>query len=99
MEEAKNILAKYKVEKLLIVDKNYKLTGLFTIKDIDKITKYPNSCKDEKGRLRVGAAVSTSTDVVERIEMLVEAGIDVLVIDSAHGHHIGIIELVKYCKK
>ena len=95
MEEAKNILAKHKVEKLMIVDRNYKLTGLFTIKDIDKITKYPNSCKDEKGRLRVGAAVSTSVDVIDRIDMLVDAGIDVLVIDSAHGHHIGIIDLVK----
>ncbi|MCK5848304.1 MAG: IMP dehydrogenase [Caldisericia bacterium] len=95
MEEAKNILAKYKVEKLLIVDKDFKLKGLFTIKDIDKITKYPNSCKDEKGRLRVGAAVSTSVDVIDRIDMLVDAEIDVLVIDSAHGHHIGIIDLVK----
>lgn len=95
IDEAKNILSNYKVEKLLIVDENYKLTGLFTIKDIDKIKKYPNSCKDEKGRLRVGAAVSTSPDCMERVEQLVKAGIDVLVIDSAHGHHIGIIQLVK----
>ncbi|HPJ12351.1 MAG TPA: IMP dehydrogenase [Caldisericia bacterium] len=95
IDEAKNILSNYKVEKLLIVDENYKLTGLFTIKDIDKIKKYPNSCKDEKGRLRVGAAVSTSPDCMERVELLVKAGIDVLVIDSAHGHHIGIIQLVK----
>jgi len=95
IDEAKNILSNYKVEKLLIVDENYKLTGLFTIKDIDKIKKYPHSCKDEKGRLRVGAAVSTSPDCMERVELLVKAGIDVLVIDSAHGHHIGIIQLVK----
>jgi IMP dehydrogenase len=95
IDEAKNILSNYKVEKLLIVDENYKLTGLFTIKDIDKIKKYPQSCKDEKGRLRVGAAVSTSPDCMERVELLVKAGIDVLVIDSSHGHHIGIIQLVK----
>ena len=95
IDEAKNILSNYKVEKLLIVDENFKLTGLFTIKDIDKIKKYPNSCKDDKGRLRVGAAVSTSPDCMDRVELLVKAGIDVLVIDSAHGHHIGIINLLK----
>jgi IMP dehydrogenase len=98
IDEAKNILSNYKVEKLLIVDENFKLTGLFTIKDIDKIKKYPNSCKDSKGRLRVGAAVSTSPDCMNRVELLVKAGIDVLVIDSAHGHHIGIINLLKQAR-
>jgi IMP dehydrogenase len=98
IDEAKNILSNYKVEKLLIVDENFNLTGLFTIKDIDKIKKYPNSCKDSKGRLRVGAAVSTSPDCMNRVELLVKAGIDVLVIDSAHGHHIGIINLLKQAR-
>ncbi|MCE5223088.1 IMP dehydrogenase [bacterium] len=95
MEQAKNILSQTKVEKLLIVDDQFHLKGLITIKDINKISQYPNSCKDELGRLRVGAAVSTSKDVMERIEKLVESNVDVLVVDSAHGHSIGIIHLVE----
>ncbi|MDD4663764.1 MAG: IMP dehydrogenase [Caldisericia bacterium] len=95
MEQAKTILSQTKIEKLLIVDDQFRLKGLITIKDINKISQYPNSCKDELGRLRVGAAVSTSKDVMERIEKLVESKVDVLVVDSAHGHSIGIIHLVE----
>jgi IMP dehydrogenase len=95
LEQAKNILSKSKVEKLLIVDADFNLKGLITIKDIKKMMQYPNSSKDQTGRLRVGAAVSTSKDVMQRIEMLCSVHLDVLVIDSAHGHHEGIINLVK----
>ncbi len=95
IDEAKNILKNYKVEKLLIVDNDNNLKGLLTIKDINKKLQYPNACKDPMGRLRVGAAVSRSKDVYERVELLEKAGLDVLVIDSAHGHHQGIIDLVK----
>ncbi len=95
IDQAKNILKNYKVEKLLIVDDDNNLKGLLTIKDINKKLQYPNACKDAMGRLRVGAAVSRSKDVYERVELLEKAGVDALVIDSAHGHHQGIIDLVK----
>lgn len=95
MEQAKNILSQKKIEKLLIVDDQFRLKGLITIKDINKISQYPNSCKDSLGRLRVGAAVSTSKDVLERVDQLVSSQVDVLVIDSAHGHSSGIIRLTE----
>ena len=95
IDDAKNILKNHKVEKLLIVDNQNNLKGLLTIKDINKKLQYPDACKDELGRLRVGAAVSRSSDVYERIELLVKSGVDVLVVDSAHGHHEGIIQLVR----
>lgn len=99
LEESKKILHKRRVEKLLVVDDAGKLKGLITIKDIEKIKKYPNSCKDNIGRLRVGAAVGVGPDREERIDRLVAANVDVIVIDAAHGHSTGVIEAVKDTKK
>src|SRR5262249_54419296 len=90
LEAAERILLQNKVEKLLPVDENYKLKGLITIKDIDKLTSFPNACKDSRGRLRVGAAVGVHD--FERAESLIKAGVDVLVIDSAHGHSSNVVE-------
>ena len=86
LEESKKLLQKHRIEKLLVVDKNGRLTGLITIKDIEKIKKYPNACKDQLGRLRVGAAVGVGPDMEERAEALLKAGADVIVIDTSHGH-------------
>ncbi|MFL5240999.1 MAG: IMP dehydrogenase [Gemmataceae bacterium] len=97
LEAAERILTENKVEKLLLVDENYKLKGLITIKDIDKLTNFPNACKDRRGRLRVGAAVSVHD--LERAESLIKAGVDVLVVDSAHGHSGNVIETVAAIKK
>ena len=99
LEEAKKLLHKYRIEKLLVVDDNFKLKGLITIKDIEKIRKYPNSCKDELGRLRVGAAVGVGPDTMERVDALVEAGVDVICVDTAHGHSELVLETVKMIKK
>ncbi|MFC1869540.1 IMP dehydrogenase, partial [Thermodesulfobacteriota bacterium] len=99
LEESKSILHDRRIEKLLVVDDERKLKGLITIKDIEKIKKYPNSCKDELGRLRVGAAVGVSPDVVERIEKLIGADVDVLVVDTAHGHSEGVLQTVKWIKE
>ena len=96
--EAKEILRKHKIEKLPIVDKDFHLKGLITIKDIEKAEVYPNSARDEKGRLLVGAAIGVTTDVLDRTRALIEAGADVLVLDSAHGHSHNIIECVKRIK-
>jgi IMP dehydrogenase len=90
-EEAKRHLHQNRIEKLLVVDGNDRLTGLITIKDIDKVKKYPHSCKDEKGRLRVGAAVGVGRDCSQRAEALLRAGADFLVLDSAHGHSRNIL--------
>ncbi len=98
LEEAKEILHKYKIEKLPVVDENGYLKGLITIKDIEKREKYPNACKDELGRLRVGAAVGVGPEAVRRAEALIEAGVDVIVIDTAHGHSKGVIETVEKLK-
>src|SRR5262249_28751969 len=84
LEEAEKILMANKVEKLLLVDENYLLTGLITIKDIDMMKRYPNACKDKQGRLRVGAAVGVQD--YDRVASLIAKGVDVLVVDSAHGH-------------
>src|SRR5512145_1536239 len=98
LEEAKEHLKHTRVEKLLVVDKDRFLKGLITIKDIEKVRKYPNACKDSFGRLRVGAAVGPSGDMEARIEALVKAGVDVIVIDTAHGHSQGVIEAVASAK-
>jgi IMP dehydrogenase len=94
LDEAREILHKHKVEKLLVVDKDYRLKGLITVKDIQKGIKYPNACKDALGRLRCGAAIGVSRDSFERAAALVAAGVDVLVIDTAHGHSQGVIDMV-----
>lgn len=99
LEQAKGILHKYKIEKLPIVDKNFHLKGLITIKDIEKRKKYPNSCKDKIGRLRVGSAIGVGEDALYRSELLVKAGVDVIVIDTAHGHSKGVINTLKQIKK
>ncbi len=98
IEEAKKILMDNRIEKLPIVDKDNALKGLITIKDIDNVQNYPNACKDGKGRLRVGAAVGVNHNAVERVEALVKAGVDVITIDSAHGHSQGVINKVKEIK-
>ncbi len=96
--EAKDILQKNKIEKLLVVEKGGGLKGLITIKDIEKIKKYPNACKDEMGRLRVGAAVGTGEDKMARVEALIKAGSDFIVLDSAHGHSRNIIQGIRDIK-
>jgi IMP dehydrogenase len=99
LEESKAILHKRRIEKLLVVDKQGKLQGLITIKDIEKIKKYPDSCKDSLGRLRVGAAVGIGTDMEERISSLASAAVDVVVVDTAHGHSEKVIQAVKDMRK
>ena len=98
LEEAKQILLEHRIEKLPIV-KNNKLKGLITIKDIDNIINYPNAAKDEHGRLRVGAAVGIGKDTIDRISALVKAGVDVITVDSAHGHSKGVVEAIKKIRK
>lgn len=98
LEEAKKILLAHRIEKLPIVDENNQLKGLITIKDIDSAMNYPNACKDDQGRLRVGAAVGVSEDLLDRLTALVEAGVDIVTVDSAHGHSRGILEAVKMIK-
>jgi IMP dehydrogenase len=95
LEKAEKILQKYKIEKLPVVDKNYLLKGLITFKDIQKKKKHPNACKDQHGRLRVGAAVGITLDTIDRVDALSKAGADVIVIDTAHGHSLGVIRTIK----
>lgn len=99
LEVAKDLLHKHRIEKLLIVDDDYMLKGMITVKDIMKKIQYPDACKDEKGRLRVGAAVGVGPDLQERAERLTDAGVDILVVDSSHGHSKGVIDAVTYLKK
>lgn len=99
IDDAKKILWKNRIEKLPIVDDNYKLIGLITIKDIDNIIQYPNAAKDKNQRLLVGAAISYSFDSMDRVDKLVESNVDVIVLDSAHGHSKNIINLTKSIKK
>ncbi len=94
LEEAKKHLHEHRIEKLLVVDDNYVLKGLITIKDIEKVRKYPNACKDDMGRLRVGAAVGVGDDLEERLALLVKTGIDAIVVDTAHGHSQGVIDAI-----
>lgn len=98
LEDAKRHLHENRIEKLLVVDERNKLRGLLTIKDIDKVRKYPNACKDDLGRLRVGAAVGVGKGRAERVEALIKAGADVLVLDSAHGHSRNILDAVRQTK-
>ena len=98
LQEAREILRRHKIEKLPIVDKDFHLKGLITIKDIDKAQVYPNSARDEKGRLMVGAAIGVTPDVLDRVAALVEAGADVLCLDSAHGHSHNILDCVTRIK-
>src|SRR5688572_14211048 len=97
--KAEEILQNYKIEKLPVVDKNNKLIGLITYKDIIKMKARPNACKDELGRLRVAAAVGVGKDTIERMTALVNAGVDAVVIDTAHGHSKGVIDMVKEARK
>ncbi len=99
LEEAKKHLHEHRIEKLLVVDDDYVLQGLITIKDIEKVRKYPNSCKDDIGRLRVGAAVGVGDDLEERLDLLVKAGVDVVIIDTAHGHSQSVIDAVAETKR
>ena len=99
LEEAKDTLNRYKIEKLPIVDNDNNLKGLITIKDIEKRKKYPHACKDELGRLRIGAAVGVGENAIHRAELLVKAGVDVIAIDTAHGHSKGVITTLKEIKK
>jgi IMP dehydrogenase len=99
LEDSKALLHKYRIEKLLVVDEDGNLKGLITIKDIEKIRKYPLSCKDEFGRLRVGAAIGVGPDREMRLEALVRAGVDVIVVDTAHGHSHRVVEAVADIKR
>jgi IMP dehydrogenase len=98
LDEAEKILHQHRVEKLLVVDNNYNLKGLITVKDIQKKLKYPNAAKDFQGRLRVGAAIGATGDFLERAQELAEAKVDVLAIDSAHGHSAKVLEAVQVVK-
>jgi IMP dehydrogenase len=99
LDAAREILHQHKVEKLLVVDHDYRLKGLITVKDIQKAVKYPNASKDSLGRLRCGAAVGVAQDTMERAERLVAAGVDVLVVDTAHGHHQDVLNVVSAVRK
>lgn len=98
LEEAEVILQKNRIEKLPVVDKNGKLKGLITFKDIQKKKRHPNACKDKLGRLRTGAAVGVTSDTLDRVASLVEAGVDVIIVDTAHGHSKGVLTMVKLIK-
>ncbi|WP_069132452.1 IMP dehydrogenase [Rhodohalobacter halophilus] len=99
LDEAEQILQEYKVEKLPIVNGNDKLVGLITFKDIEKKMNFPNACKDEMGRLRVGAAVGVTPDTMDRVDALVESGVDIITVDTAHGHSEGVIQTVRKIKE
>ncbi len=98
LEESKKMLHKHRIEKLLVVDKAGRLKGLITIKDIEKIKKYPDACKDAMGRLRAGAAIGVGSDMMERTEALIRAGVDALVIDTSHGHSQNVMSAVQKIK-
>src|ERR1700691_3147498 len=98
LEEAEGILHRHRVEKLLVVDDHYNLKGVITVKDIQKKLKYPTAAKDEQGRLRVGAALGSSGDYLERAKELVSKKVDVLAIDSAHGHQVRVMDAVRTIK-
>src|SRR5215471_2156565 len=98
-DAARDILHRHKVEKLLVVDDQYQLKGLITVKDIQKAIKYPNACKDSLGRLRCGAAIGVGKDAMDRAEALVAANLDVLVIDTAHGHSQGVLDMVRRVRR
>lgn len=99
LADAEQILQKYRIEKLPVIDQWRKLRGLITFKDIQKKKRYPYACKDERGRLRVGAAVGVAADTMERVEALIAAGVDVIIVDTAHGHSQGVLEMIKKIRK
>jgi IMP dehydrogenase len=99
LEDAQALMHKHRLERVLVINDQFELRGLITVKDILKSTEYPNACKDELGRLRVGAAIGVGEGTEERAELLVEAGVDVLVVDTAHGHSEGVIERVRWAKR
>ncbi|MFZ5562534.1 MAG: IMP dehydrogenase [Thermodesulfobacteriota bacterium] len=99
LEESKVVLHQHKIEKLLVVDKKGRLAGMITMKDIEKLKKFPHSCKDELGRLRVGAAIGVGREAMERAEALLKAGADVILIDTSHGHSKNVIDTVKALKQ
>jgi IMP dehydrogenase len=99
MEEAKRLLHQYRIEKLLVVDEAFRCVGLITVKDIEKSQAYPHACKDDSGRLRVGAAVAVDEENRQRAIALVEAGVDVVVVDTAHGHSAGVIRMVQWIRQ
>ena len=98
-EEARALLHKHRLERVLVVNDAFRLRGLITVKDILKSTEHPNACKDEQGKLRVGAAVGVGEGTEERVDRLVEAGVDVIVVDTAHGHAQGVLDRVGWIKK
>lgn len=98
-DEVQTLLHKHRIEKILVVNDTGELRGMITVKDIEKATRYPNACKDSQGRLRVGAAVGTGGGTEERVAALVEAGVDVIVVDTAHGHSQGVLNRVAWIKK
>ncbi|OHC73213.1 MAG: IMP dehydrogenase [Rhodospirillales bacterium RIFCSPLOWO2_12_FULL_58_28] len=98
-DEARHLLHQHRIEKLLVVDGDYRCIGLITVKDIEKAARYPDACKDSQGRLRVAAAVGVGDNGIARSEALIDAGVDVIVVDTAHGHSIGVIKTVKRIKK
>jgi IMP dehydrogenase len=98
-EEVITLLHQHRIERVLVINGNFKLRGMITVKDIQKSTDFPNACKDEQGRLRVGAAVGTGGNTEERIEALVRAGVDVMIVDTAHGHSQGVLDRVRWVKQ
>ncbi len=98
-EEAMTLMHRHRLERVLVVNKNFELRGLITVKDIQKSTEHPNACKDKLGRLRVGAAIGVGEGTEERAEALIEAGVDVIVVDTAHGHAQGVLDRVRWVKK
>jgi IMP dehydrogenase len=98
-KEVVALLHKHRIERVLVVDNSFRLCGMITVKDIQKSTDYPNACKDEQGRLRVGAAVGTGGNTEERVAALVTAGVDVVIVDTAHGHSQGVIDRVRWVKQ
>ena len=99
LEDAKALLHRHRIEKLPVVDEGFRLRGLITVKDIQKQIRYPDACKDDLGRLRVGASVGTGADTMDRAQALVEAQVDVLVVDTAHGHSQGVLDTVSRLRK
>jgi len=99
LEKAREIMHEHRIEKLLVVNKKFELKGLITIKDIEKRIKYPNACKDKHGRLRVGAAIGVGPDTERRLDLLVKMGVDLVAVDTAHGHSKSVLETVRMVKK
>ena len=95
-DEVVGMLHKHRIEKVLVINDDFQLRGMITVKDIQKSKDYPNACKDEYGRLRAGAAVGTGKDSEERVTALVDAGVDVIIVDTAHGHSSGVLDRVRW---